>query len=1830
MPHFLLAMAVAAAPFLATTAHAALGVCDASPADNVEVEATAGTPGPTSYNTLGAAFAAINAGTHQGSIAIEVCGNPTEAASAVLNASGVGASVYTAISIKPVGGVARAITGAIAAGSPLIDFAGASNVTVDGLNAGGNSLTISNTTAAATAGTSTIRFINGASLNTVTNTSVLGSSNATTATAAGNILFSTSTVAGGNSGNSISANNIGPAGAALMTKGVVAAGTAANPNANNVIDGNNIFDYFSATVSSSGVSVQANNNNWTISNNRFYQTAARTFTATALRYAGITLNASSGAFTVTGNKIGFGAADGSGTTTISGSTNTFRGIDAASTSTTVVTSIQGNTISGISQTTASTGTGTSTQFIGMMLGSTDGLFNAGNVTGNSIGSLDGSSTIVVNVTAGAGTVDGIYNFSNFSTNISNNNIGAITIQGSGSTAGFRGILINTGSGAAAVATVTNNTIGGAGAGAITDSLVGSYAMYAIQTALPPVVVTGNVISNFIGNSNGAVVAMSGLQIGAGTTTVANTISRNTFHSLSNAAGAAAGAVYAIDLTLPVTANIVERNYVRSISATSTANGYQIIGIIARAQGTATYKNNMISLGLDALGNSITSPFSIVGIRDSTGTTSANNYYFNSVYIGGTGVLAGTGASNSLAMNSDVVTNVRNFQNNIFWNARSNAVAGGVAHIAIRAGGTAPNPAGLTSSSNDLLATGTDGFVGLFNSVLDLTLNDWRIATGVDLNSLALDPLFVSTTNLHVASASPMFAAGTTIAGITDDFDGDVRPATPTIGADEPPPPVGIVSISPLSHDFGNQAIGTTSAASSITISNTGTGSFDVTGLTAAVAPFAQSGGSCTAVPFTLAAGTNCTLDYTFSPTVAGVANQAFTVTATAAGDTGFALSGTGTANAPTIAKSFTPSSVATATNSTVTITLSNSNASAITLTANLVDTLPAGLVASAASTTCTGTSSFTAGSLTLASGATIPASGSCTLTGTVQAATAGSYVNTIAAGDLQTNAGNNAAAATDTLTVTAVTRTVTSSVGTPSGNITPLGAQIVADGASQAFTLTPTVGFHIATTTGTCPGVLAGNVYTAGPITFDCSVIANFAADVIPGTFPPDENFDEVTAPAMPGGWVSAHTGAGIDWVTTTTASDTAPNAAYAAEFGAVADETLDSPTFTAVAGQTLTFRHSYNLEVSLTAPTTYDGAVLEISINGGAFQDIVAAGGSFVSGGYNKVVSSSFSSPLAGRPAWGGSSAGFITTIVALPAAAVGQPAILRFRTGDDSSAVATAPNGWWIDTLHLGVFNPPSATVTPASLSFTAPTNGTDAHTLTIANAAGSSPLTYAITTLASRPVLRPHVQGLSKAVRPAQLTAKDLIDQANRQQPSLAGVSSTSVRVASPWVPATAVLFQLDDGSVEGAVGWGVVGPPATESGAVWINQFSATGPLTVDSVSILWRTPTTGTFVGLQPNLVVYYDAASTGDPSNATRVGVDTLVTIATQGAFETYPTNFFIPGAGDVYIGFVDQWALAGGFTPRLFPGAQDRTSSAHSSWLSAAGTPPTDITTLANNSTTGIIDDLSAALAGNWMIRATGTAGAAVCTGAVVPWLTAAPSSGSVNGGASAPVTVTANPAAGSLVEGTYTAEVCITTNDPANALIAVPVTLTVTTPPFVPCSSGADQVFCDGFDGSATNPNVVTGVINQPAVGDPNGSSFDFALGDFHAYDSGITADDINLYSNAAPAINVYWYGDAVPVAFQGLVGGVVTTPGGTDFTVLHSGDVIGPSSSVSAASTGADMSAFEAGVNGYIGVAFYNEGTAALNFGYLHVTTTAGGFPIQVLDYGFDNSGAAITIP
>src|SRR4029077_1316250 len=89
----------------------------------------------------------------------------------------------------------------------------------------------------------------------------------------------------------------------------------------------------------------------------------------------------------------------------------------------------------------------------------------------------------------------------------------------------------------------------------------------------------------------------------------------------------------------------------------------------------------------------------------------------------------------------------------------------------------------------------------------------------------------------------------------------------------------------------------------------------------------------------------------------------------------------------------------------------------------------------------------------------------------------------------------------------------------------------------------------------------------------------------------------------------------------------------------------------------------------------------LELSTDGGnTFRDILAAGGSFVVGGYNRTISTSRGSPIAGRQAWRGNSGGFITTVVNLPIIPTGF--LLRWRLASDASV---SNERWRVDTINV-----------------------------------------------------------------------------------------------------------------------------------------------------------------------------------------------------------------------------------------------------------------------------------------------------------------------------------------------------------------------------------------------------------------------------------------------------------------------------------------------------------------------------------------------------------------
>ncbi|MEO6392222.1 MAG: carboxypeptidase-like regulatory domain-containing protein [Pyrinomonadaceae bacterium] len=446
------------------------GTCDAFPTGNIEVQGTGGTAAtqPFAYGTLAAAFAAINAGGHTGTITIDVCGDTTETSSSVLFASGTGSSSYTTITMSPAGGAARTISGNIA--GALVSLSGADNVTTDGLNTGGNSLTFDNT---ATGLVSTISFINDATGNIVQNCSIRG---AGTATTVGTITFGTS-AGNGNDNNTITNNVITSSGGNLPTNAIYSLGvSAALANNGIIISSNQISDYFNASAVSMGINVAGTGNSgWTISNNKLFQTALRLDT-TGNTHRGISIGTGSG-YTISGNTIGFANAGGTGKTMLVGNSvalsgtfpsawniagtpnpTRFIGVSAAFTTGGAVSEIQGNTIAGFALYTSSGATTSNGIWAGINVAS--GNVNIGTTTGNTIGATTGQGSVYTATNTAGGTVVGIFVDSINTVMIQNNTIGAIDSAGdvvASGCGGLTGISV-AGSG---VFTISGNSIGNA-------------------------------------------------------------------------------------------------------------------------------------------------------------------------------------------------------------------------------------------------------------------------------------------------------------------------------------------------------------------------------------------------------------------------------------------------------------------------------------------------------------------------------------------------------------------------------------------------------------------------------------------------------------------------------------------------------------------------------------------------------------------------------------------------------------------------------------------------------------------------------------------------------------------------------------------------------------------------------------------------------------------------------------------------------------------------------------------------------------------------------------------------------------------------------------------------------------------------------------------------------------------------------------------------------------------------------------------------------------------------------------------------------------------------
>lgn len=221
--------------------------------------------------------------------------------------------------------------------------------------------------------------------------------------------------------------------------------------------------------------------------------------------------------------------------------------------------------------------------------------------------------------------------------------------------------------------------------------------------------------------------------------------------------------YALELDDVYEGTEVRRNYIL-VQGSNSTRGIYLNGVEGKAGDHVKIINNMIV--------------------QSKGSGNARGIYMNNseyvdIYYNTVSINAGTAGNYTAAFycygsSSDPANNL-NVANNNFANMNQG--------WAMKIEDDVVSAAALdTFDHNNLYTTGTA--LGEYNGVTINDLSAMQTQSGTNNNSVSVNPMFVSNTDLHV-NAALLNARAMPIAGITQDYDGDVRDATqPDIGADE--------------------------------------------------------------------------------------------------------------------------------------------------------------------------------------------------------------------------------------------------------------------------------------------------------------------------------------------------------------------------------------------------------------------------------------------------------------------------------------------------------------------------------------------------------------------------------------------------------------------------------------------------------------------------------------------------------------------------------------------------------------------------------------------------------------------------------------------------------------------------------------------------------------------------------------------------------------------------------------------------------------------------------------------------------------------------------------
>lgn len=318
-------------------------------------------------------------------------------------------------------------------------------------------------------------------------------------------------------------------------------------------------------------------------------------------------------------------------------------------------------------------------------------------------------------------------------------------------------------------TIISGCILGGGTGTSNTSAI----IYVSESTTSLLIDELSILDNIFSGGAYGIYFLSGSAESTGIEVNSNSFSNNTF-----------GAISLDDCLAPIVSN----NYITSSSNASSSytgieveNGstgtvitnniisseYAKYGIYMRYTDASAVSPTLIANNFVAIGGAFSQAQGIALINSDYA-----NVYFNSVHMY---TSSNTSLTTCLYNTSSSADGSINIQNNIF------AQTGGGSSQTCLYFGSSTYVADVDAwDYNDYYTTGSSYVAYIGGS--RTTLADLQSYTSKDANSLDVDPLFASSTDLHVSETD--LIAGTSLAAITEDIDGDTRQPTPTIGADE--------------------------------------------------------------------------------------------------------------------------------------------------------------------------------------------------------------------------------------------------------------------------------------------------------------------------------------------------------------------------------------------------------------------------------------------------------------------------------------------------------------------------------------------------------------------------------------------------------------------------------------------------------------------------------------------------------------------------------------------------------------------------------------------------------------------------------------------------------------------------------------------------------------------------------------------------------------------------------------------------------------------------------------------------------------------------------------